>query len=147
MKAVGWACDVCKQFHTSEDERTPPVGWMIVTTIVDSKLVANASVNQSFHICSNKCLRDLGATRWKAEREGGEAYEPMEAPTSVSNGAASSEPSSSASSSVGKKEREYSPETREKMRRNGLRLQHTKGVHSDDPNAECELCIAEYEGR
>ena len=143
MKATGWACDVCKTFHTSTDDRTPPVGWMVVNTIVDSKVVVNAGVNTAFHICSNKCLRDLGTARWKTEREGGEAYEPPEA-----SAAPEPEPTSNGVTSSGKKEkRDYSPETRERMRLNGIRLQHVKGNHSDDPNEDCELCIAEYEGR
>ena len=101
MKATGWACDVCKTFHTSTDDRTPPVGWMVVTTIVDSKVTVNAGVNTAFHICSNKCLRDLGTARWKAEREGGEAYEPPEAPA-----APEPEPTSNGVTSSGKKRNE-----------------------------------------
>jgi hypothetical protein len=118
---------------------------MVVTTIVDSKVTINAGVNTAFHICSNKCLRDLGQARWRAEREGGEAFEPppSDPPEPVDNGRAPVV-------SSGKKEREYTPESREKMRLNGIRLQHVRGNHAAEPNIDCELCAAEtapHEGR
>jgi hypothetical protein len=104
---------------------------MELSTFVAQEVVARGDVNTRFHICSNKCLRELGTARWRAERDG----------TMEFNG---HHPASSAPV-VSSGKREVSDAGRAAMRQNGLKMQHSKGNHAENPNEECELCIAEYE--
>lgn len=130
MRAQGFRCDRpgCKSFDTSPDDRTIPYGWMTVTVSVDPRAAgANANVNNTFHICSARCLRDLGKSRITADVE----------LASLSNGAV--EPEHRPVTSSG---REYSPEARAKFRQNGMRIQHTKGNHAE-ANPDCEMCQEE----
>lgn len=124
MKAAGYACDVCNTFQTAAANDRVPVGWM--TLIVE---VPEKSSRDAFDICSNRCLRDLGRERWRADVR--DDYEPSIGKPRKSNG----------QQSTGKN---VSEEGREKLRQSGLRLQHNKGNHENNPNVDCELCLEEY---
>lgn len=127
MRATGFACDICKVFATAKDERSVPVGWMTLTVSVPDATRANSSINTVLHICSNRCLRDLGTARWRAEKDVGE--------TAATNGLVSQQPVTSSG-------RQYSDEARAKFRQNGMRIQHGKGNHAE-ANPQCEICQQE----
>lgn len=60
-QARGVTCDCCGAFVTTNDA-TPP-GWLQLVVIGHDKL------RETFDLCSNRCVRDLGKRRMDAERE------------------------------------------------------------------------------
>lgn len=106
-RATGVTCDGCGAFAVTADNRLPD-GWLTVTVTTPRDRTEGR-----WELCSNKCLRDLGSARYKAERE-----EAGEVTT-----------------------RTITDEGRATMRANGLRMAHENGHHDSDPNPECESCV------
>lgn len=105
----GFQCDVCPTFSTSKDNNVPS-GWMVLRV----QVAASVGGGSTFHLCSNRCLKKLGADRERAERE-----------TSPNGNGRISE------------------EGRNQLQQNGMQMQHRKGSHADSPNLSCLLCLDE----
>lgn len=117
-KVTGFACDVCNQFGTSQGDRLP-LNWLRIETSTSFEGRVDAN---SFHLCSNACLSKLAKARMQAEKDG---TVPSLRKTAIT--------------SSGK--RQVSPEGRQQMRENGLKLAHSKGSHDENPVEDCPSCI------
>lgn len=111
-RATGVTCDQCGKFDVlvgNEHNQLPPT-WIVVAPVTAT------GPDDRKEICSNKCLKDLGAARYKAERE------------TATGGSADA---------AG---RIVTDEGRASMQQNGMLLQHRKGNHDGKPNPDCTRC-------
>lgn len=69
-RVTGFRCDGASCGNVSEADALP-IGWMTLSVSVDPKADAHPEGNV-FHICSNKCLRNLGRDRYAAAVERGD---------------------------------------------------------------------------
>lgn len=80
-RITGFRCDGPKCQNVSETEHLPP-GWMTVQVHVPAEAAGRdpskqvrpvGSDSAHFHICSNRCLTNLGKARHQADVEMGKA--------------------------------------------------------------------------
>jgi hypothetical protein len=119
MKQSGFTCDnpTCGTFMVAE---TLPTGWLVLRVQTTD---TQAARDNTFEVCSNRCLAELAIERHEAETDS--RFSRRNPSTRGSTGP-----------------HRLTPEGRASMQRNGRRSHHVRQhVRTNQPDESCEFCM------